>query len=76
MNALKKKGSLLYICMLLLASLFSADVNAYADASLAGPTGLFLTPSPAVCKPGKFSGGLYLQSYSIQRASSSSERSI
>lgn len=79
MNATKKIGTLIrpavVIGILLTAFLLTAGTAA-ADPSLAGPTGLFLTPSPAVCKPGKFSGGLYLQSYSIQREASSSERSL
>ncbi len=82
MNVIKKKNAKkssvisVVIGILLIISFLMTAGDAYADSSLAGPTGLFLTPSPAVCKPGKFGGGLYLQSYSIQRESSTNERSI
>ena len=73
-----KKLSIIKLVIMLIICLadFSLTRNASADPSIAGPTGLFLTPSPVVCKPGKFSGALYLENYSIQRADTSSNRKI
>lgn len=75
MKTRKSRGRVkLAIC---LAAVFLILISALpraasADTSIAGPTGLFLTPTPAVVRPGKFSGGMYLENYSVQRANSTS----
>ncbi|MEZ7892402.1 MAG: hypothetical protein QMC67_11695 [Candidatus Wallbacteria bacterium] len=69
----KKAKKLIFIIIITILSFINTGA-AWADPSIAGPTGGFLTPSPEVCRPGKFSGSLYLQNYSIQRASSESNR--
>lgn len=68
-----KAKKLIFIILITMLSFINAGA-AWADPSIAGPTGGFLTPSPEVCRPGKFGGALYLQNYSIQRASSQSNR--
>ena len=66
------KPLILLMIFLIAAAEMTLISSAFADSSIAGPTGLFLTPSPAVCKPGKFNGAVYWQGYSIQRNGSQS----
>lgn len=63
---------LIFVILILNLSLIN-NVNA-GEPSIAGPSGLFLTPSPSVSKTGTFSGSLYLENYSVQRASVNNER--